>query len=149
MLCYKNHSQFCIIVKNRWRAGSCWCPPPIHSLNTMPKKISDLAAEKVPSLPDRISLFRSKLQIAHYALVSITDYCHALYKSVAHLGKRPDDFTQADVDGYLHSMLSRHPQPAESQFKHFVYGLKYYRQAMGLSELNGLILSRSSPRTSV
>lgn len=108
----------------------------------MPKKISDLAAEKVPSLPDRISLFRSKLQIAHYAPGSITDYCHALHKSVAYLGKLPDDFTQADVDGYLHSMMSRHPQPAESQFKHFVYGLKCYRQAMGLSGLDGLALPR-------
>ena len=60
----------------------------------MPKKISDMAIEKAPSLPDRISLFQSKLAIASYAQGSITDYCHALYKAVVHLGKLPDDFTQ-------------------------------------------------------
>lgn len=86
----------------------------------MPKKISDKAIEKVPALSDRISLFQSKLQIAHRAPGTITDYCHALYKAVVHIGKLPDDFTQADVDGYLQSMLSRKPVPAESQFKHFI-----------------------------
>ncbi len=40
----------------------------------MPKKISDVAIEKVPVISDRFSLFRSKLQIAHYAPGSITDY---------------------------------------------------------------------------
>jgi len=108
----------------------------------MAKKISDIAIERVPDLSDRISLFQSKLQIAHYAQGSITDYCLALYKSVVHIGKLPDDFTQEDVDGYLHSMLSRKPVPAESQFKHFVYGVKNYRSAMGLAELQGLALPK-------
>jgi len=108
----------------------------------MAKKISDMAIEKVPALSDRISLFQSKLQIAHYAQGSITDYCHALYKSVVHIGKLPDDFTQKDVDGYLQSMLSRKPVPAEAQFKHFIYGLKCYRTTMGLPELQGLALPK-------
>ena len=73
----------------------------------MPKKISDMAIEKAPSLPDRISLFQSKLAIASYAQGSITDYCHVLYKAVVHLGKLPDDFTQEDVDGYFQAMLPR------------------------------------------
>ena len=108
----------------------------------MPKKISDMAIEKAPSLPDRISLFQSKLAIASYAQGSITDYCHALYKAVVHLGKLPDDFTQEDVDGYFQAMLSRKPVPAEAQFKHFVYGLKCYRKAMGLNGLMGLALPK-------
>ena len=90
----------------------------------MPKKISDMAIEKAPTLPNRISVFQSKLAIAHYAQGSITDYCHALYKAVVHIGKLPDDFTQEDVDEYFQTMLSRKPVPAEAQFKHFTYGLK-------------------------
>ena len=91
----------------------------------MPKsrKISDEAVTIVPALTKRISLFKSKLQIAHYAQGSITDYCHALYKAVVFIGKLPDDFTQEEVDSYFSSMLSRQPIPAEAQFKHFVYGL--------------------------
>ena len=108
----------------------------------MPKKISDMAIEKVPAISDRFSLFRSKLQIAHYAPGSITDYCHALYKAVAFIGKQPDDFTQEDVDHYLTSMLSRKPMPAEAQFKHFVYGLRCYRKSMDCSELRGLALPK-------
>lgn len=108
----------------------------------MPKKISDKAIEKVPALSSRISLFQSKLQIAHRAPGTITDYCHALYKAVVHIGKLPDDFTQADVDGYLQSMLSCKPVPAESQFKHFIYGLKCYREIMGCTELKGLALPK-------
>lgn len=108
----------------------------------MPKKISDVAVEKAPSLSSRISLFRSKLQISHYAPGSITDYCHALYKAVAFIGKLPEDFTQEDADGYFASMLSRKPVPAEAQFKHFVYGLKCYRKSMGCSELQGLALPK-------
>ena len=108
----------------------------------MPKKISDMATEKVSAVSDRFPLFRSKLQIAHYAPGSITDYCHALYKAVVYIGKLPDDFTQKDVDGYLSSMLSRKPMPAESQFKHFVYGLKCYRSCMDCPELNGLSLPK-------
>ena len=108
----------------------------------MPKKISDIATEKVPSLPGRISLFQSKLRIAHFAQGSITDYCHALYKAVVHIGKLPDDFTQEDVDGYLQSMLDRKPVPAEAQFKHFIYGLKCYRKTMALPELSGLALPK-------
>lgn len=106
----------------------------------MPKtrKISDEAVTIVPALTKRISLFKSKLQIAHYAQSSITDYCHALYKAVVFIGKLPDDFTQEEVDGYLGSMLNRQPIPAEAQFKHFVYGLKNYRKIMGCSELQGL-----------
>ncbi len=108
----------------------------------MPKKISDVAAEKVPSVSDRVSMFRSKLLIEHYAPGSITDYCHALYKAVAFIGKLPDDFTQEDVEGYFVSMLQRKPKPAEAQFKHFVYGLKCYRKCMGCSELSGLALPK-------
>ncbi len=108
----------------------------------MPKKISDVAVEKAPSLSSRISLFRSKLQISHYAPGSIADYCHALYKDVAFIGKLPEDFTQEDVDGYFACMLSRKPVPAEAQFKHFVYGLKCYRKSMGCSELQGLALPK-------
>lgn len=108
----------------------------------MPKKISDIAVEKVPLLANRISLFQSKLRIAHYAHGSVTDYCHALYKAVIYIGKLPDDFTQDDVDGYLQSMLSRKPVPAEAQFKHFLYGLKCYRKTMDLPELYGLALPK-------
>lgn len=108
----------------------------------MPKKISDIAVAKVPALADRIALFQSKLQISHYAAGSITDYSHALFKSVVHIGKLPDHFTQADVDDYFSSLLNRKPQPAESQFKHFVYGLKCYLNAMGLPALNGLALPK-------
>lgn len=92
----------------------------------MPKKISDMAVEKVPSISNRFSLFQSKFQIAHYAQGSIIDYCHALYEAVVYQSKSPDDFTQADVDGYLQYLLSCKPMPAEAQFKHFVYGLKYF-----------------------
>ena len=52
-----------------------------------------------------------------------------------YIGKLPDDFSQDDVDGYLQNMLSRKPMPAEAQFKHFVYGLKCYRQTMDCPEL--------------
>ena len=108
----------------------------------MPKKISDIAVAKVPSIADRLSSFQGKLRIAHYAEGTVTDYCHALYKSVAQIGKLPDDFTQEDVDGYLLGMMNRRPVPAEAQFKHFVYGLKCYRQAMGCAELKGLALPK-------
>lgn len=108
----------------------------------MPKKISDAATSKVPSLANRISLFQSKLAIAHYAQGSITDYCHAIYKAVVHIGKLPEEFTQEDVDGYVLSMLSRKPIPAEAQFKHFVYGLKCYLRSMGYPELAGLALPK-------
>ena len=89
------------------------------STEYMPKKFSDVAIERVPSLCNRISSFQSKLTIAHYAHGTITDYCHALYKAVVYIGKLPDDFTQDDVDAYLQSMLNRKPIPAEAQFKHF------------------------------
>ena len=56
----------------------------------MPKKISDVAIERVPSLRNRISSFQSKLAIAHYAHGTITDYCHALYKAIVYIGKLPD-----------------------------------------------------------
>ena len=65
-----------------------------------------MAVEKVPSISNRFSIFQSKLQIAHNAQGSITDYYHALYKAVVYLSKSPDDFTQADVDGYLQYLLS-------------------------------------------
>jgi len=108
----------------------------------MPKKISDLAVARVPALADCISLFQSKLAIAHYAQGSITDYCHALYKAVVHIGKLPEEFTQEDVDGYFLSMLSRKPVPAEAQFKHFVYGLKCYLRSMDYPDLAGLALPK-------
>ena len=106
----------------------------------MPKKTSDIALAKVPSFANRVSLFQSKLQITRHAPGTITDYCHALYKAVAHVGKLPEDFTQQDADGYMAFMLSRRPQPAVSQFKHFVYGLKSYLRAMGCPDLAGLSL---------
>ena len=108
----------------------------------MPKKISDIALAKVPSFASRVSLFQSKLQITGHAPSTITDYSHALYKAVSHTGKLPEEFTQGDVDGYMAFMLSRQPQPAVSQFKHFVYGLKSYLHAMGFPGLAGLALPR-------
>lgn len=104
----------------------------------MPKKISDIALAKVPSFANRVSLYQSKLQITRHAPGTITDYCHALYKAVAHVGKLPEEFTQQDADGYMAHMLSRQPQPAVSQYKHFVYGLKSYLHAMGCPGLAGL-----------
>ena len=100
----------------------------------MSKKISDKAVAKVPPFADRVSLFTSKLQISRYAAGIITDYCHALSKAVFHVGKLPEEFTQADFDGYLQSMLARKPLPAEAQFKHFIYGLKCYLNSLGHKE---------------
>ena len=108
----------------------------------MPKKISDIALAKVPSFASRVSLFQSKLQITRHAPGTITDYSHALYKAVAHIGKLPEEFTQEDAEGYMGFMLSRKPQPAVSQFKHFVYGLKSYLRAMGFPDLAGLALPK-------
>ena len=108
----------------------------------MCKKISEVAMEMAPALSSRMSLYEAKLKIAHFAPGSIVDYCHALYKSVVHIGKIPDDFTQEDVDGYMQAMLNRTPVPAESQFKHFVYGLKNYLATMGLKGLQGLALPK-------
>ena len=108
----------------------------------MPKKISDIALAKVPSFANRVSLFQSKLQITRHASGTIVDYSHALYKAVAYIGKLPEEFTQEDADGYLSYLLSRQPQPAVSQFKHFIYGLKSYRHAMGCPGLAGLALPR-------
>ena len=106
----------------------------------MPEKISDKAISKVPTFADRISLFQSKLQICGRAAGTITDYSHALYKAVYQVGKLPEDFSQQDLDAYLKSMLDRKPQPAVSQFKHFVYGLKSYLKALGYPELQGLAM---------
>ena len=106
----------------------------------MPKKISDIAIGKVPAFAERVSLYQSKLQITQHAAGTITDYCHALYKAVAHVGKLPESFTQEDLDGYLKSMLDRKPQPAVSQFKHFIYGMKNYLHAMDYPELHGLVM---------
>ncbi len=61
---------------------------------------------------------------------------------MAHIGKLPEEFTQEDADGYLSYLLSRQPQPAVSQFKHFIYGLKSYLHAMGYPDLAGLALPR-------
>lgn len=108
----------------------------------MPKKISDIAVGKVPSFADRVSLYKSKLQIARLAEGTITDYCHQLYKAVAHVGKLPEEFTQEDLDAYLKSMLDRKPLPAAAQFKHFVYGMKNYLHAMGYPELQGLAMPK-------
>lgn len=108
----------------------------------MPKKISDIALAKVPSFANRVSLFQSKLQITGHASGTITDYSHALFKAVAHIGKLPEEFTQHDADGYMAWMLSRQPQPAISQFKHFVYGLKSYLRSMGHPDLAGLALPK-------
>lgn len=108
----------------------------------MPKKISDKATAKVPAISSRISKFQSMLQIAHYAQGSITDYSHALYKAVLQMGKLPEEFAQAEVDEYLLSMTNRQPQPAEAQFKHFVYGLKCYLNTMGYPGLSGLAFPR-------
>ena len=108
----------------------------------MPKKISDIALAKVSSFANRVSLFQSELQITRHASGTIVDYSHALYKAVAHIGKLPEEFTQEDADGYLSYLLSRQPQPAVSQFKHFIYGLKSYLHAMGYPDLAGLALPR-------
>lgn len=108
----------------------------------MPKKISDIALAKVPSFANRVSLYQSKLQITRHASGTITDYSHALYKAVAHIGKLPEEFTQQDADSYLSHMLSRQPQPAVSQFKHLIYGLKSYLHAMGYPDLAGLSLPK-------
>ena len=108
----------------------------------MPKRISDIALAKVPSFANRVSLFQSKLQITRHASGTIVDYSHALYKAVVYIGKLPEEFTQEDADGYLSYLLSRQPQPAVSQFKHFIYGLKSYLHAMGYPDLAGLALPR-------
>jgi len=39
-------------------------------------------------------------------------------------------------------LLSRRPQPAVSQFKHFIYGLKSYLHAMGYPDLAGRALPK-------
>ena len=108
-----------------------------------PKKlIHDEAVARVPVLADRMSKINDQLNIAHYAKGSIVDYCHALNKSVIHIGKVPDDFTQEDVDNYLLDLLSRKLGPAESQFKHFIFGLKKYRTTMGCPGLLDLRLPK-------
>jgi integrase len=106
------------------------------------KKISVIAMTKVPALDTRITQYQSKLAISRFAQGSITDYCHALYKAVIHIGKLPEEFTQQEVDDYLKFLLDRKPQPAVTQFKHFIYGLKSYLKTMGYPELTGLALPK-------
>jgi hypothetical protein len=95
------------------------------------KKNSVIAMTKVPALDTRITQYQSKLVISRFAQGSITDYCHALYKAVIHIGKLPEEFTQQEVDDYLKFLLDRKPLPAVAQFKHFIYGLKSYLNTMG------------------
>lgn len=99
----------------------------------MPKKISDRAVAKCPAFADRVSLFKSKLQITSHAAGTISDYCHALYKAVLHTGKLPEEMSQRELDAYLAFLLNSEPKPSESQFKHFVYGMKCYLDAMGFA----------------
>ena len=88
---------------------------PAITYTIMPKKISDIALAKVPSLANRVSLYQSKLQITRHAPSTITDYSHTLYKAVSHIGKLPEEFTQKDADSYMARMLSRQPQPVLRQ----------------------------------
>lgn len=108
----------------------------------MPKKISDRAVAKCPAFADRVSLFKSKLQITNHAAGTISDYCHALYKAVLHTGRLPEEMSQQELDAYLAYLLSREPKPSESQFKHFVYGMRSYLGAMGFKESASLSMPR-------
>ena len=115
----------------------------------MPKTISDIAIERVPALPDRFSIFQGKLCIARYSKCTVYNYSHALYKAVAYIGKLPEDFTQSDVDGYFLELLNNKPVPAESQFKHFIYGIKCYLRSLGYPDLAGLDLPRIRRRKTI
>ncbi len=107
----------------------------------MRMKISDRAIALVPELSGKISLFTRKHQISHSASGTVKDYCHAIYKSVLVIGKLPEEYTQEDVDGYMNSMLDT---GSDSQFRHFVYGLKSYRKLMEAPELRNLTMPKIS-----
>ena len=99
------------------------------------------AIEAVPKFEERISLFTKKLRLAQYADGTIYDYRLKIAQAVLYLNKLPDDFTQADVEGYLSVLLDR-DRYSISYFKHTVFGLKDYYKFMGLKEPRGLVLPK-------
>ena len=107
----------------------------------MPNNTLDRAIEAVPKFEERISLFTKKLRLAQYADSSIYNYRLKIAQAVLYLKKLPDDFTQADVDGYLSMLLDRNRYTI-SHFKHTVFGLKNYYECMGLKEPGGLVLPK-------
>lgn len=105
----------------------------------MPKNTLDKAIAAVPKFRDRISLFTQKLRLAQYADSSIYDYRLKIAQAVLFFKKLPEEFTQADIDYYLSTLLAKN-RCSLSFFKHTVFGLQAYYKVMGLKQPSGLVL---------
>ena len=99
----------------------------------------DKAIAAVPKFRDRISLFTQKLRLAQYADSSIYDYRLKIAQAVLFFKKLPEEFTQADIDYYLSTLLAKN-RCSLSFFKHTVFGLQAYYKVMGLKQPSGLVL---------
>ena len=99
----------------------------------------DKAIAAIPNFGKRIKLFTEKLRIAQYADNSIYDYRLKIAQAVLFFNKLPEEFTQTDIDYYLSTLLTKN-RCSLSFFKHTVFGLKAYYNAMGYKEPKGLVL---------
>ena len=71
----------------------------------MPKNTLDKAIAAIPNFGTRIKLFTEKMRIAQYADNSIYDYRLKIAQAVLFFNKLPEEFTQADIDYYLSTLL--------------------------------------------
>ena len=105
----------------------------------MPNTTLDKAIAAIPKFRDRISFFTKKLRLAQYADSSIYDYRLKIAQAVLFFKKLPEEFTQADIDYYLSTLLAKN-RCSLSFFKHTVFGLQAYYKVMGLKQPSGLVL---------
>ena len=96
--------------------------------------IVEQAIERVTGFDQVIKKLELQVVLRGQSSSTLHNYIRRIASISLHFGKLPEQITDDEINEYLLSLALNPKSPSRSNFKHAVYGLRYYFRLMGLNK---------------
>ena len=96
--------------------------------------IVEKAIETIPGFNTVYQKLQQQVILRGQSKSTFHNYIRRIAQISLHFGKLPEQISDDEINEYLTSLALQSKSPSRSNFKHAVYGLRYYFRLMGLNK---------------
>lgn len=96
--------------------------------------IVELAVQEVAGFDQVVKKLNQQVILKGQSPSTFNNYIRKVATLCLHFGKLPEDLDEDEINDYLVGLARSPLSPSRSNFKHIVYGLRYYFRLVGLNK---------------
>jgi integrase/recombinase XerD len=96
--------------------------------------IVEHACQEIPGFKKLYKKLDDKIQISGHSISTFNNYARKLALISLHFGKLPQEVKVKDINKHLASLVRQTKSPSKSDFKFYVYSLRYCYRLLGLKK---------------